>query len=127
MATVMSTADHLTWWLCENNKECVEYLCEEYSKLPGYVNNKLIFNHYNSYNSGIEKTINSLVNQLIFQIENFNDDYSDFKRIYTRYSFPNNMPKNEVLQIIDIWVSQLKECFLKYSNKILWRCCKRTI
>ena len=48
MATVMSTADHLTWWLCENNKECVEYLCEEYSKLPGYVNNKLIFNHYNS-------------------------------------------------------------------------------
>lgn len=75
--------------------------------MPGYVNNKLIFNHYNSYNSGIEKTINSLVNQLIFRIENFNDDYSDFKRIYTRYSFPNNMPKNEVLQIIDIWLSIL--------------------
>lgn len=34
MATVMSTAEHLAWRLCENNKECVEYLCEEYSELP---------------------------------------------------------------------------------------------
>ena len=107
MATVMSTAEHLTWRLCEKDKECVEYLCAEYSKLPGYVSNKLIFNHYNSYNSGIEKTINSLVNQFIFQIENFNDDYSEFKQKYTSYSFPNNMPKNELLQIIDIWISVL--------------------
>ena len=33
MATVMSIAEHLAWRLCENNKECVEYLCEKYSKL----------------------------------------------------------------------------------------------
>lgn len=107
MATVLSTAEHLTWRLCEKDKECVEYLSTEYSKLPGYIEDKLIFNHYNSYNSGIDKSINSLVNQFIFQIENYNDDYSEFMQKYTDYSFPHNMPKNEVLRIIDIWITVL--------------------
>ena len=71
------------------------------------MSNKLIFNHYNSYNSGIENTINSLVNQFILQFENFNDDYSEFKQNYTSYYFPNNMPKTELLQIIDIWIPVL--------------------
>jgi hypothetical protein len=112
MATVMSTAEHLAWRLCEKDKECVDFLTTEYSKLPGSVYNKLIFNHYNSYNSGIDKPINSLVNQFIFQIENFNDDYAEFIQKYTSYSFPSNMPKSNILKIIDIWIT-----VLNYNNE----------
>lgn len=104
MATVLSTAEHLCWRLCEKDKECLNYLISEYSKIDGFVEGKLIFNHYNSCKSGIDKSINSLTNQFIFQIENFEDDYSEFKEKYTNYSFPNNMKKNQILNIIDLWM-----------------------
>lgn len=103
MATVLSTGEHLVWRLCKEDSKCLEFLRDEYSKLNGHIDGRLIFNHYNSYNSGNEKSISSLVNQFIFQIENFSDDYEDFKSRYTTYSFPVNMQKSEILNIINIW------------------------
>lgn len=111
MATVLSTAENLTWRLLENDKDCLQYLREEYSRLNGYIKGKLIFNSYNTYNSGNEKSIQSLTNQFIFQIDNFSDDYKEFKTSYTNYKFPNNMQKTDVMSILDIWITALN-----YSN-----------
>lgn len=107
MATVFSTAENLTWRLLENDNEMKKYLLEEYSQLEGYKKGKYIFKSYDTFNSGKEKTIPSLVNQFVFQIDNFSEDYKQFKKIFDNYNFPNNMPKSLILNILNIWMTAL--------------------
>ena len=107
MATMLSTAEHIVWRACKDDYESLEFLINEYSRLNGYIKNKLIFNSYNAYNSGIKKDLNSLIYQFIFQIETFYDDYNEFVRKYKKYSFPNNMSKEKILEIINIWMTAL--------------------
>ena len=119
MATMLSTAENLVWRICKNEYEIMEFLIFEYSKLNGFVQNKLIFNNYNSYNSGEKKTIDSLVNQFIFQIENFADDYNEYIGKYKNYNFPINMPKDTIKEIVNIWIialsySKIGENYIKY-------------
>ena len=112
MATVLSTAENLTWRLIDKFPESLNYLELEYSKLNGYIPNKLIFNSYNSYNSGTQKSIDSLLNQFIFQIENFEDDFKEFELKYTHYSYPNNLSKNDINYLLDLWIR-----VLQYNNE----------
>ena len=65
MATMLSTAEHIVWRACKDDYESLEFLINEYSRLNGYIKNKLIFNSYNAYNSGIKKDLNSLIYQFI--------------------------------------------------------------
>ena len=103
MATMLSTAENIVWRICDG-EENKNYLRNEYSKLEGYVKDKLIFEKYNSFESGKKKPINSLINQLLFQIYNFKDDYQVFKELYQKYIFPDNISKYQILQILDIWI-----------------------
>lgn len=107
MATVLSTAENLTWRLIENFPQSLDFLEGEYSKIKGYVPGKLIFNSYNSYNSGTVKPLNSLINQFIFQIENFAEDFSEFESKYTKYAYPKNMNKSDIIYILDLWINVL--------------------
>lgn len=107
MATMLSTAENLVWRICKDDYETLEFLIFEYSKLSGFVQNKLIFNNYNSYNSGEKKTIDSLINQFIFQIENFADDYNEYVEKYKNYNFPINMPIDQIKKIINNWIIAL--------------------
>jgi hypothetical protein len=107
MATMLSTAEHIVWRSCKDDYESLEFLINEYSRLNGYIKNKLIFNSYNAYNSGMKKDLSSLICQFIFQLETFYDDYNEFVRKYKKYSFPNNMSKEKILEIINIWMTAL--------------------
>ncbi len=107
MATMLSTAEHIVWRSCKDDNESLDFLINEYTRLNGYIKNKLIFNSYNAYNSGIKKDLNSLIYQFIFQLETFYDDYNEFIRKYQKYSFPNNMSKENILEIINIWMTAL--------------------
>ncbi len=104
MATVLSTAENLTWRLCQEFPECIDYLKSEYKNIKGYIPERMIFNSYNSYNSGTLKPINSLINQFIFQIENFEEDYKEFEEKNSEYPFPNNLSKEEIIAILNIWI-----------------------
>ena len=107
MATMLSTAEHIVWRSCQNDSEILDFLITEYSRLNGYIKNKLIFNSYNSYNSGVKKDMSSLICQFIFQIENFADDYNEFISKYQNYLFPNNMSKQKINEILNIWITAL--------------------
>lgn len=108
MATVLSTAENIVWRVCDGS-ENGDILKDEYSKLEGYVEDKLIFDSYDSYQSGKTKPIDSLINQFLFQIDNFKDDYKAFKKMYDEYIFPDNISKNQILQILDIWINIIKK------------------
>ena len=107
MATMLSTAEHIVWRSCQNDSEILDFLITEYSRLNGYIKNKLIFNSYNSYNSGVKKDMSSLICQFIFQIANFADDYNEFISKYQNYLFPNNMSKQKINEILNIWITAL--------------------
>lgn len=112
MATVLSTAENLTWRLSNCDNEIKKFLLEEYPQIRGYKKNKFIFASYDTFNSGKEKSIQSLFNQFVFQIDNFSEDYKQFKKkISDNYKFPDNMPKSEILKILNIWMTALS-----YSN-----------
>lgn len=114
MATVLSTAENLAWRLCEEFPQCIEHFQSEYKNLTGYIPGRMIFNSYNSYNSGKEKSINSLTNQFIFQIENFEEDYKEFEGKNSEYPFPNNISKEEIINILNIWIIAIN-----YNNETL--------
>ena len=107
MATVLSTAENLAWRLCQEDSECIEFFKAEYKNIKGYIPGRMIFNSYNSYNSGNIKSINSLINQFIFQIENFEEDYKEFEGKYSEYPFPNNLSKDEIIIILNIWIDAI--------------------
>ena len=124
MATVLSTAENLAWRLCSELPECIEFFKSDYKQLKGYIPGKLIFNSYNSYNSGQVKSINSLINQFIFQIENFAEDFKEFEKEYSEYSYPNNLTKEEIMFLLDLWIEALNsnnetKKFVKYYNNLL--------
>ena len=124
MATVLSTAENIAWRLCSELPECIEFFKSEYQKFKGYIPGKLIFNSYNSYNSGNEKSINSLINQFIFQIENFGEDFKEFENQYSEYSYPNNLSKEEIIYLLNIWIQALNynpetKKYVKYYNNLL--------
>ena len=104
MATVLSTAENIVWRTC-SDKESMDFLENEYSKLDGYISGKLIFDSYDAYRSGKEKHIDSLINQFIIQIDNFKDDYKEFKKLYKDYLFPDNITKQQIINILDIWLT----------------------
>ena len=123
MAMVLSTAENLTWRLCEQNNQCLKFLETEYSNLDGYIPKRMIFNSYNSYNSGVKKPINSLINQFIFQIENFSDDFMEFESKYTKYSYPQNLQKEDIIKILDLWIKAIEyndqtKIFSKYFKNL---------
>ena len=83
MATVLSTAENLTWRLSNCDNEIKKFLLEEYPQIRGYKKNKFIFASYDTFNSGKEKSIQSLFNQFVFQIDNFS---KDFMGVFSRLS-----------------------------------------
>lgn len=107
MATVLSTAENLTWRLLEKDDKMKEFLKDEYMGIKGYKEGKYIFRSYDTFNSGKVKSIPSLVNQFVFQIDNFSEDYKQFKKLYENYKFPDNMPKSQILKILNIWMTAL--------------------
>lgn len=104
MASILSTAENLTWRILKEAKESeiLNFLNVEYSNLEGYIENKYIFEYYDPYKSGKTKTISSLINQFMFEIDNFSEDYNDFVDQYIIYCFPLNMEKIKVLEILNI-------------------------
>ena len=122
MATVLSTAENIVYRLLyEEKKE--ENLFNEYKKIGFFHKNKLIFDAYNSYNSGKKKPLNSLVNQFIFQIENYADDFNDFTNDFGGYVYPDNMQEQDIISIINIWINLLTKLrngshFLKYFKNL---------
>ena len=124
MAAVLSTAENLTWRLCEGLPESIKYLKSEYKKINSYIPGTMIFDSYNFYNSGNIKPINSLINQFIFQIENFEEDFKELKKKYTEYPYPNNLKEDDIKSILGIWITALSintktKNYLKYFNNLL--------
>ena len=122
MATVLSTAEHIVYRLAKDNK-CENELFKEYSKIYNDYPHKLIFESYDSYNSGKNKQLNSLIYQLIFQIENYADDFNEFKNDFGAYVYPDNMGEKEILHIIDIWINILNNLdqginYVKYYKNL---------
>ena len=118
MATVLSTAENIIYRLALENKIENE-LFKEYKKIYTNYPNKLIFESYDSYDSGKNKTLNSLIYQFIFQIENYADDFNEFESDFGEYVYPQNMGEKQIMKIIDIWIKILNNVnqgnnYLKY-------------
>ena len=103
MATVLSTAEHIVYRLAKDN-HCENELFKEYSEIYNNYPNKLIFESYDSYNSGKNKQLTSLIHQFIFQIENYADDFNEFQNDFGSYVYPENMGEKDIMHIIDIWI-----------------------
>ena len=123
MASLLSTAENLVFRLYENHNE----IFEEYKKIFAHISGisgHLIFESYDSYESGKNKNIKSLVNQFIFQMDNFYDDYIEFKETYGKFVYPNNMKKELIIIIINVWMNFLNnsneaKSYLKYFENLL--------
>ena len=103
MATVLSTAEYIVYRLAKEN-HCENELFKEYREIYNNYQNKLIFESYDSYNSGKNKQLTSLIHQFIFQIENYADDFNEFQNDFGSYVYPENMGEKDIMYIIDIWI-----------------------
>ena len=122
MSTVLSTAENIVYRLLDEENK-IQILFEGYEKIGFFNDNKLIFDGYNSYNSGKKKSLNSLINQFIFQIENFADDFNNFEKDFGDYVYPDNMQHEEIISIIKLWINIIKKLengnnFLKYFKNL---------
>ena len=73
---------------------------ENLAIFKGYNSNR-IFDYYSGYaNRNIEK---ELVNAVILQLEIFRSSHYNYALIYSNYDFPNNLSKEQIIQIIEEW------------------------
>ena len=122
MSTVLSTAENIVYRLLDEENK-IQILFEGYKNIGFFNDNKLIFDGYNSYNSGKKKPLNSLINQFIFQIENYADDFNNFVKDFGGYVYPDNMQLEEIISIIKLWINIIKKLengnnFLKYFKNL---------
>lgn len=112
MCHTFSTAEFLVLRICkENNK--INNIWSSYINILG--NNKSfqpykpIFAAYDAFDGGKNKPIKDLICQLIFQIENFKEDYYNYmKKNNGKYDFPSNLSFEQIVKIIQLWSKELK-------------------
>ena len=97
-----------------------------FSALECYANksspNKTPFNYfgyYNNFNSGNTKTLNQLKDQIITQLEIFKYSYQMYIKEHNEYHFPNNMKKEQIINLIDKMKDYVKPEDRKYYDAIL--------
>jgi hypothetical protein len=83
------------------------------------IREKEIFGHYDTFESGKEKTLPELKLQLMFEIEVFRFSYEDFINKYEKYSFPENLTKKEILKNLNEWKNYVKDEDKKYYDAII--------
>ena len=112
MCHAFSTAEFLVLRICNENKT-INNIWSSYINILG--NNKLfkpykpIFAAYDAFDGGKNKPIKDLICQLIFQIENFKEDYMNYKKKNNgKYDFPSNLSFEQVVKIIILWSNELK-------------------
>jgi hypothetical protein len=70
-----------------------------------FSNKDMIFNGYNNFNCGSQKELEDLKNQIITQIEIFKFSYQMYIKEYGKYDFPNNLSKEEMINLLIKWKS----------------------
>ena len=119
MCHTLSTAENLAYRICleNNDKQYIFQFFEGYKPIfaEKYQNQKLIFDAYDSFDGGKKKSIKDLAAQLIFQIENFKDDYSYYKSHYLKYDYPRNLSQEQIINLIYHWYSIINR--IEMSNK----------
>ena len=122
MCHAFSSAEFLTLRICNENNT-INNIYQQYQKL--FVNDRSfkpytpIFGRFDSFDGGKNKPIPDLISQLIFQIENFKDDYNHYIKKYGKYDFPLNLTQQQILKIIFVWNIELKNIEInngKFSN-----------
>jgi len=92
-------------------------MCKMLSAAECYFNkefnqNSNIFGYYNNFNSGYLKSKENLKKQFLTEIELFKNSYENFHYEYNKYIYPDNLSKNKIIQIVNIWLNT----FYKNNN-----------
>ena len=97
-----------------------------FSALECYANksspNKTPFNYfgyYNNFNSGNVKTLTQLKDQIITQLEIFKYSYQMYIKEHNEYHFPNNMKKDQIINLIEKMKEYVKFEDRKYYDAIV--------
>ena len=90
-------------------------------RISGNEPKNLRFNYYNNFNSGNEKELEKLKNQIVTQIEIFKFSYLIFKKIHKKYEFPANLSEKEIIEEIEKWKNLIpkKSPDIKYYDAII--------
>ena len=112
MCHAFASAEYLVLRICDQN-QTVNNVWKEYQNMFGnYPSFKLyspIFDQYDAFDGGKNKPIKDLICQLIFQTENFKDDYYSYmQKNKGKYNFPSNLSSEQILRILLLWRNELK-------------------
>ena len=67
------------------------------------LNAKEFFKGYNLNDLNNTKTLNELKNQIITQIEIFKFSFQTYEKQHGIYTFPKELPRNDIIALIQLW------------------------
>lgn len=78
-----------------------------------------LFEYYNNFNSGKEKSDEDLINQIITQIEIFKFSYLIYIKEHKQYEYPYNLSENCILQHLENWKQYVDDNKKKYYDGVI--------
>lgn len=63
------------------------------------------FNYYNDFDCGNKKSLDDLKRQIIIHFELFKNSFLGYEVEYGKYDFPPNLPREDVVKILNYWIS----------------------